>query len=232
VREDRLDSVVKELLATVAFSEKELLWLRQELTRFNQTATQNVETTLAALERDLGSYKSRLAMLTRAYADGDVERDIYLETKESLLASRARSQDRLEQLHADPEAIYDRALRALELAATALQSFESGNASQKRRILQAVSSNRTLSGSEPSVELAFPFAGMANSACVQRLRIDQDTVRTLRRKRRTRSSLSSILRSVLVWVRVQRTAERAGQQPHPAYARIGEWDSPPLDEAA
>jgi hypothetical protein len=224
---------VRPLLAAISFSSGELQYLKQELDGMRQDASEGVDAAIAALERELAAYKSRLAVLTTAFANGDVERDIYLNTKESLLASRTRCRERLARLRTNPALGYDRAREALELAATALQSFDSGSHSQRRRILEAVSSNRTLSGSELSVELAFPFATMASSSCVQRMCIDQDTVRTFTRQRqRTKSSLTTILQTILIWMRVQHTAERAGQEPHPTYVQIGELLAPLSDKAA
>ena len=222
VREDRIDAQVRPLLASIWLNEKELAYLHQQLSLERSSAAKNAEETIRALERELGSFKTRLATLTTAFADGDVDRETYLLTKESLLASKTRCGDQLSRLRENPGENYDRAQRTLELAATALQSFEQGNPPQKRGILEAVSSNRTLSGSELSVELAFPFSQMADSSCVQRLCIHQDTVRISAApgKSRGRRKLTSILRLITKWVKEQQKAEKAKKPVDPVYQMV------------
>ena len=178
VREDRISARLHAELGRISFTPAELKHLEQRLAEMLGGARKNVEAAVAALRRELGAHNSRLARLTELFVDGELDKDAFHTAKESLLAKQARLEERLAELERDPAAAGERARDALELASSAQRSLQEGNRDQKRRIVESVCSNRTLSGNELSVELAFPFSEIVFSPCVLPGCSDQDVTRT------------------------------------------------------
>ncbi|MCH7665255.1 MAG: recombinase family protein [Acidobacteria bacterium] len=228
VREDAIGAHVRRLLARLRFDPKEFTWLRQEIDAHRQNQVKEVEAELPALERDIGNVQSRLVRLTTAYVDGDIDRDTFTAAKEAVLAERLRKRERLNELRSNPESTTDRAQRALELAADALQSYDSGTDAHRRELIRTVSSNRTLSGNKLSVELAFPFSELAFSPCVLEGCHSQDDVRTCSPNLPQASGIrgpkkcASILRKLLGWVKEQKAAEKAGEESDLVYQALTE----------
>ena len=189
VREDIVTTAVLGRLKLLSFSEEELAYLQQRLVEDRLVAKNRASSDLERITRELGGYGSRLERLTLAYVDGEIDKEIFLTTKESLLAKKNRAREMQAELMENPGARFDLALETLELAASAKQSFLDGSDTQKRSLLEMVSSNRQLTGNQLSVELQFPFSEMAFSPCVLRMRNHQNTVRTS-------TQLNAILRSL------------------------------------
>lgn len=215
VREEAISERLRALVARLRFKPEELDWLRQEIEARTLAARGTAEEGIRALRRDLGSIRSRLIGLTTAFVDGDVDRETFVVAKESVLADQTRKRERLAGLEANPGAILDSVARALELAASALQTYDSGTTTEKRELVEIVSSNRTLTGKELSVELAFPFSEMAFSPCVPELCYSQDEVRTSGQKCplvRGPKKLTSIVRELLAWVKREEAAAKVGKK--------------------
>ena len=180
VREDAVTRAVLTQLARIRFSEEEMAYMGQQLEAERKHVRSQASRDLERLERELGSHESRLKRLTMAYVDGELDQEMFTAAKEDLLERKARTAEQWARLMENPAAKFDVIHEALELAASAQQSFHEGNDAEKRSLVETVSSNRWLDGKELSVELQFPFSAMANSPCVPSVRTDQNTVRTFR----------------------------------------------------
>lgn len=198
VREEVVAECVQKSLAKLSFQPMELDWLHQEIGKRRSSQDGENEEEIRSLARDLGGARSRLAGLTTAFVDGDVDRETYVLTKDSLLSEEARKTERLSELQRNPEAIFEKAARALELAAGALLSYQTGTTEERRELLEIVSSNRTLTGAKLSVELAFPFDEIASLPSVLPVSKAQVTTRTWAQiaPKRTQEQLQNIVHAL------------------------------------
>ncbi len=189
VREDVVTETVSDTLGSISFNDKEIAYLKQKLDEGKETAETRAKNDTSDLERQSGLIESRLKRLTIAYLDGDLDQTQYRETKEELLTEARATTERRDKLQANPEALYDLATKTLELAATAQQSFGRATDTEKRVLVETVSSNRLAENGNVSVELRFPFSEMRKPDDFQSVCSDQNTARTKR-------ALNNILQTI------------------------------------
>ncbi len=189
VREDTVTDTVMDTLGSISFNEKELAYLKQELNNSRKSAEDDTKNEASELERKSGLIESRLKRLTLAYLDGDLDQEQYRETKEELHAEARATAERREHLQENPEAAYDIAVRTLELAATAQQGYGRATDTERRVLVETVSSNRSAEDGNVSIELCHPFSVMQKRGDSGSVCSHQNTVRS-------KQTLNSILRTI------------------------------------
>ena len=177
VREDTIEAEIRHQLSHVYFTDEEMTYLEQEVTKRRERTTEDAAATRASLVRDLGNVEARLTRLTTAFVDGDIERELFLKTKERLQTEKVEIEEKQEELTANPAAYLDRVAEVLELAKDPLFSYETGEPHEKRVLVEKLSSNRVLSGNELAIQLRDPFPEIAYSSCVLEWSPSQDTAR-------------------------------------------------------
>ncbi len=226
VRQHRIEEVVRRELNRIVFTPKEMEYLRNRLEALRESATTEGEEAHLAIKRDLGALQGRLARLTTAYVDGEVDKETFLVTKQALLEERLAKEESRVAITANPSLYVDSAAEILELAGAASLSYTEANDDQKRRLIQQTTSNRTLMGRELSVELSFPFTVIASSTCVQSGPPNQDRPRTA--SKLDYSRLNSILQEILHWVKREQPASVASpldSAPRGVEERSRAWSS-------
>lgn len=177
-REEAVEKEVRALLSDVTFDEEdaqELARLGRELWdgRRDEGQAQKREATLG-----LGKVKERLNRLTDAFLDGALERSLFEDRKAVLLIE----QKRLEEVISNPAmATSSQSFeKFLELAKTALLSYERGDCVEKRKMLELVTSNREASGKSLYFEPANGFREIVNHSQTTYCAPQQDRGRTLK----------------------------------------------------
>lgn len=161
IPERTIIATVCEALIPLQFSDAEASALEREIERLVKKLGREQVSQTNTIELQLRQTEERLMRLTDAFVDGDVERDIYRRRKEKLLqeqvqldeAKRMQSRDARHQ--AEELRVY------LELARTALLSYELGSVEEKRDLLREVTSNWCVDGKKVSVELRSPYREIA-----------------------------------------------------------------------
>ena len=103
------------------------------------------------------SCQSRLDRLTDAYIDNDIEKDIYLNRKASVLSEMKKIEEEMANLDNPRDSDVHRVTEKLELLKSLYLSYIKGSNDQKRNTVKMVSSNRMISGKNVLIELKSPF---------------------------------------------------------------------------
>lgn len=166
IPERNIEESVEEKLGELIFSPDEKAYIEAELPRLLKKMGRLKEKSKVSVKGQIGQIEERLMRLTDAYVDGDVEREIYLTRKKKLLLEKRESEERLEELGQGRKKTADRLRIYLELAGSALLSYQSGSVDEKRELLLELTSNWSVDGKNVSVELRFPFQEMSNRMSV------------------------------------------------------------------
>lgn len=179
-REDRIDSVVREALKPLEFTEWEQQWLTKLLDEYEYNWTRERESLQNALELKLNAVRDRFNRLVDAQLDGTIDKDTFQQRKS---ASHMEQQDLEEQrahtvqvAHSVTETLRD----FLEYAGNAYSSYKSALNGDKRELLRTVTSNRSIDGENVMVELSEPFDKVAERPKCTRSGLYRYRPRTLR----------------------------------------------------
>lgn len=116
-----------------------------------------------------GTIASRLERLADAYIEGKIEKDLHDERRASLLAERQKVTDALANIETDNARGTEFLLKCLQLAKEPENLYLVASDTEKRRLLEIMTSNRTASGKNVEVAIAEPFCFLAkareNSSC-------------------------------------------------------------------
>jgi DNA invertase Pin-like site-specific DNA recombinase len=159
VREEVIETAVLDALVPLRLSSLERAYLKQELTRLasdNHTQREQLENSLRLRLNHIGE---RLDRLTDACIDRLIDRDAYEQKKKALLLERIGVEDNLKAVR-DGKA--ESLIEFLERADTAYYTYKTATLEQKRKLLEVVTSNRTVDGKTPEITLRLPFSEVAN----------------------------------------------------------------------
>jgi len=155
LREADVETVIRDLLQLLAFTDDELRDLRDLGDEARVNVKAEIKARKAQLRLSLGRCEDRLTRLTDAYLDAALDRETFEHRKAALFADRRGLQDALEQ--PDGDGTTASLLKKLELGSTAYLRFDSPIAEEKRETVISVSSNLVAIGKELAIEPLFPF---------------------------------------------------------------------------
>lgn len=162
VREEAVDEAIRSQLRPLQFSEPEQAYLQAKIANLQAEWGKSKEDEGNALTLRLGQLNDRLGRLTDAFVDGMIEKTLFEERKASLLMQRRELEETLASLRSDERNLPERLAGFLELAGSALLSYETGLPDEKRDLLKIVTSNRAVSGKNVAVKLSIPFSEVAS----------------------------------------------------------------------
>lgn len=117
---------------------------------------------VAVLNEQLAQIKGRHSRLVDALLDGTLDKASFEERKQRLLVEQAEIQQSLSSDTPQAAEIQSFLSETLELASTAQQSYFAATPELRRELVLALSSNRTVSGKDVSIEPYFPSSLLAN----------------------------------------------------------------------
>lgn len=162
IREDALENAVIDILRGVTLPEAELTAVRAEIEKTTLNAAETIAASRAQINGQLGSIAARLERLTDVYVEGKIDREPYMERRESLLRERQELTDALETLSVDHNEHASVLVKCLELARDAEFLYESAYPAEKRRLLEIMTSNRRVSGRNVEIATAEPFCFLSS----------------------------------------------------------------------
>lgn len=114
------------------------------------------------LQLQFAASKERLSRLTDAYLSGDLDKELFQERKTALLMERRGIEDKLASCQKKDYSIPKQVREFLELAKTALNTYENAPFEERRHLLEKITSNRVSDCETVEITLAFPFSEIAN----------------------------------------------------------------------
>jgi DNA invertase Pin-like site-specific DNA recombinase len=164
IREEAVDVAVLEQFELLQFSEEERAWFRPKLAQMKLQNADEQEKVIVAVSLQLAQVKERLNRLTDAYIDRLIERELFEQRKSALLLERTDLEQRLAEWEDGRRNPADELLNFLERADGAYLAYKHGLPEERRDLLDALTSNRTVSGKVAEIMLKLPFSEIANRA--------------------------------------------------------------------
>ena len=157
IKEEELIEQISELLKGMTIPEKALDYLKTELNKSHEDKKYFHENAMANLKTEHAKIQRRVELMYEDRLEGRITPEIY-DTKVQELKQRQVEILKQMELHerAD-ENYYIQLGRLLELASRAHELFTRSKVGQKRRLLQSLLSNLTLSGKKLSISLQEPY---------------------------------------------------------------------------
>lgn len=165
IREDRAEAALRQHLVPLDLTDEELREIHEMAVAHMTNDGTHRREKAKALDLTLSNITARLSKLTDAYLDGTVDKELFEEKKHALLMERRGLHEEREQL--GTPASSDLIFKYLELLTSLQESYENGNASEKRSLVKTITSNFSAAGKELAVELKSPFREIAYLNSVQ-----------------------------------------------------------------
>jgi site-specific DNA recombinase len=157
LREDALDESVASLLQAITLPETAIRECVAEIQRAFAEDAQTAAATHARLTGELGAVTARLERLTDVYLEGRLEKDAYEERRGTLVFQRDKIKEALLNVEPDQAVSEQFLIRCVELARRPDLVFRSATKTERRRLLEIMTSNRIASGKNLTITPAEPF---------------------------------------------------------------------------
>jgi DNA invertase Pin-like site-specific DNA recombinase len=167
VREDRVDAEIRELLAQITLTPEELTDIGQKLADREQNSSELVISRRSALQDALLVANARMTRLTDLLLDGKIEAAAHDERRAVLVMERQKLGQDLAGLDDGSLQIVETAKQIVELARCPVFLYETADSWNKRRLLEIVLSNCTVTGKTVEFSLREPFAEIAKRSFSQ-----------------------------------------------------------------
>ena len=115
-----------------------------------------------ALNLRLSQLTARLNRLTDAFLDAAIDKAMFEERKAALLAERKGLEETTALLKVNKQGVPGEMEKFLELAGSALLSYETALPDEKRSLVRNLTSNRALNGKNLDLKLSIPYDEVAN----------------------------------------------------------------------
>lgn len=183
VREDQIESRVREILHAVTLDEAELRAAEREINASEKKEAALNQAQSSAIQEALAATSARLTRLTDLLLDNQIDAATHDEKRKILLAERQRLTHELEDLGAKDSLLSERAKRILGLAESAVSLYESGDADRRRELLRILFSDCSATGKSLEFSLREPFAAIAKRRSGKSGGPLYNTPRTFRKRR-------------------------------------------------
>ena len=141
VREEAVEKRLYPLLRSLQLFPEERAYLQKKITTLKTTWREEAATQRKALELRLEQLAIRRTRLADALVDGLLDRDLFEERKEALLAEKKAVEERLAELDQDGNTGVQKLADFLERLDSAYSLYQSGTPEEKREIVADVTSN-------------------------------------------------------------------------------------------
>lgn len=182
VREEIIDSGVKDALQYLSLDEQELAYLGEEIERHAKSAATNKAQELDALQLRLANLDARLERLTDAFIDRLIDKDVFEERKAGALKERALAREKLSEIDAGRDGIAAKLKQLFELLKSLKNKDGLENPRERRDLVKSLSSNLHIRGKNLVVTWHFPFNAVASRHILTNCGAHRDTCRTSVRK--------------------------------------------------
>lgn len=164
VREETVEEAVLSELRKLRLSEDERRFLKQELGRIAVDGQAAKMDAVRSLDLRLRQLDDRLGRLTDAYIDRLLERQLFEERKKALLSERVDLESQLSNWQGGRRNPAQELSDYLERADSAYLAYKQALPSEKRDLVDTLTSNRMVGGKNVVVMLSLPFSEIAKRA--------------------------------------------------------------------
>jgi site-specific DNA recombinase len=166
IREDVVEAQFLVLLKDLMFGEKEKLFFRQQIQESYRTNEEFRKTRIQALMLQQERLTTRLSILTDTFLDQLIEKEVYVEKKNSLTLEAKTIKEQLEHLNENETKAIKKVEDFLELVNNAYLSYQSATPEEKREMVTIVTSNFFIKDKSVLFKLNYPFEVLLNCESV------------------------------------------------------------------
>jgi len=166
IREEAAEQSFAERFLDLRLTPDEREYCRQQVLQLRVDRQQHAENAVTGLKLTIGQIGERLNRLIDAYIDRMIDKDAFEQRKTTLLSERLQMVEALASWESGKRNAADELLEVLERADTAYSAYKTGIVSEKREMVDSLTSNRLLSGKSLEISLGSPFDVIADRAKV------------------------------------------------------------------
>jgi site-specific DNA recombinase len=215
IREDAINAALKVAVEALVFTETDYAEIEPYLEEREKASLADRAKLVSAYKLRITAIEDREKRLTDAYLDQALERDTYLSRKLTLLTDLAEARENLARSGRDTGGGAAGVKKIFELAKSLDSGPNSQSPSEYRRIVETLTSNRTLIGKKLCVAIRSPFH---EAICALRLFSGAPA----RRNFRTCTTQSTLPEKRRLQTRETIHAKRA----HVLFERLKQWRVP------
>ncbi len=178
IREEKIEASITKNLHRIAFTSKEAGELRTMTLCIRDDWARQREEIQMALTLKRQNTAARLSRLTDAYLDGAIDRNLFETKKETLLLEQRSLEEQSTKANVPAEIVSNRLLEFIELAKALPLSYEMAEPTEKREIINSITSNLTATTENVAVALRSPFREIAERETILTSALDRDRPRT------------------------------------------------------
>ena len=157
VREETVSATIKQYLEILTLKKADALLLRSRLKALESSLGEEEVKARAGLQLKLGQLRDRLNRLTDALIDGALDRDSFNSRKAALLLEQKDTEERMDTLISTMNSLPNKLEEFLELTTSLISQYETGILSEKRRILNVLTSNLSASREKVYFTMRSPY---------------------------------------------------------------------------
>jgi hypothetical protein len=157
IREEVLDETIRHTLDAITLSDRELLYLRQQIEPHHQHAEEMRKQQIRAVQLQLESLRTRVSRLTDLFLDGSLQKTVFDEKQRTYVWEETELRRKLTFLESGSEPAYREVEKFVELLKSPQMLYKQADHENKRELLKILLSNLTVSGKTVSLVLRIPF---------------------------------------------------------------------------
>jgi site-specific DNA recombinase len=157
VREEQIEAEILVTLASVQLTDEELRIAHEYMERERATAEERRLSMKNILQLRRDQIAKRISSLTDLLVDAAIEKSLFQRKHTELLREQVAIDERLQEVERGGTAVTKQLQRAVELAKDASLLYRSASLENKRRLLNILLSNVTVSGKKVEIMLSVPF---------------------------------------------------------------------------
>jgi DNA invertase Pin-like site-specific DNA recombinase len=162
IREERVEAALQESLLALKLSADEQRFCVQRARRLTADKHRQQEDAVTSLRLTLSQLDERFNRLTDAYIDRLIDKDLFEQRKKALLVERLQITEALASWKTGRRNVAEELMELLEHANGVCLAYKQGQVSEKREIVDSITSNRLLNGKMMEITLSCPFYLIAN----------------------------------------------------------------------
>ncbi len=187
VREEAVDNAFQEILKKLIFTDAEMKEAERWFNHYHRTSAEEAEKTKTALSLQLEQIQERLSKLTDALLDGLIEKDIFVQKKNSLVLAEGEIKERLSRINNNKMEALQKTRQFIKMANSAYSSYREAKFEHRLDMVRTVTQNFFVNGKSVKTKLNLPFELFAKRTSFPYVAPNRETV----------SNISALLSQVL-----------------------------------
>lgn len=179
VREEAVDDALQEVLKKLIFTHAEIKQAERWFDHYHKTSVEELEKTKTMLSLQLEQAQERLSKLTDALLDGLIEKDIFVQKKNSLVLAEGELKERLSRINNNRQEALQKTKQFVKMANSAYLSYREAKFEHRLDMVKTITQNFFVNRKSVKIKLNLPFELLVNRPLVPYGAPNRETVGTI-----------------------------------------------------